>query len=61
MFAKALKSLFGSRNDRLLKQYRAVVEVINGLEPAMQQLSDVELAAPPPAPKEKGAAGPSLD
>ena len=61
MFAKALKSLFGSRNDRLLKQYRAVVEVINGLEPAIQQLSDAELAARTPALKEKVAAGASLD
>jgi preprotein translocase subunit SecA len=61
VFAKALKSLFGSRNDRLLKQFRATVEAINGLEPAIQKLSDAELAARTPAFKEKLAAGASID
>ena len=40
MISKVLKSVFGSRNDRLLKQYRATVQTINKLEAAIVQLSD---------------------
>ncbi|MGQ9684707.1 MAG: preprotein translocase subunit SecA [Thiobacillaceae bacterium] len=40
-----LKKIFGSRNERLLKQYRSVVSRINALEPEFEQLSDAELAA----------------
>ena len=61
VFANVLKAVFGSRNDRLLKQYRKTVESINALEPAMQQLSDEELAAKTPALKERVAAGAPLD
>ena len=35
-----LTQIFGSRNDRLLKQYRKTVERINALEPQFEQLSD---------------------
>ena len=49
MLNTALKAIFGSRNDRLLKQYRKTVEAINALEPAMEKLSDAELAAKTPA------------
>ena len=45
MLPKLLTSLFGSRNDRLLKQYRRVVERINALEPQFEKLSDTELRA----------------
>ena len=45
MFDNFLKSIFGSRNERLLKQYKKRVAVINGLEDAMQKLSDAELRA----------------
>jgi preprotein translocase subunit SecA len=38
----ALKAIFGSRNDRLLKQYRKTVEAINALEPRFQAMSDAE-------------------
>lgn len=38
-----LKKIFGSRNDRLLKQYRSQVARINALEPQMAALSDAEL------------------
>jgi preprotein translocase subunit SecA len=44
MFTDLLKKVFGSRNDRLLKQYRAIVVRINALESKMQGLSDEELA-----------------
>jgi preprotein translocase subunit SecA len=45
MFGDVLKKIFGSRNDRLLKQFRAKVIKINALEPAMQALSDEALKA----------------
>jgi len=57
----ALKAIFGSRNDRLLKQYRKIVEQINAIEPAIQQLSDEALAAKTPELKQKVAGGASLD
>ena len=43
MLSNVFKKVFGSRNDRLLKQYRRSVAAINALEPAMQALSDTEL------------------
>jgi preprotein translocase subunit SecA len=57
----ALKAVFGSRNDRLLKQYRKTVESINALEPAVAALSDEQLAAKTPELKAKVAAGAPLD
>ncbi len=45
MLDSFLKSIFGSRNERLLKQYRKTVEQINALEPATDQLTDAELRA----------------
>lgn len=43
MFQTLLTSIFGSRNSRLLKQYRRRVARINALEPQMEALSDDEL------------------
>ncbi|MDO5530826.1 preprotein translocase subunit SecA [Sutterella sp.] len=43
MFDELLTKIFGSRNDRLIKQYQRKVAQINKLEPAMQALSDAEL------------------
>jgi preprotein translocase subunit SecA len=57
----ALKAVFGSRNDRLLKQYRKTVESINALEPAIQKLSDAELAAKTPELRQKIQNGAPLD
>ena len=45
MFDTFLKSIFGSRNERLLKQYRKTVVQINALEPAIEKLTDTELKA----------------
>ena len=45
MFAKFFKKIFGSRNERLLKQYRQEVEKINALEPEYEKLDDVALQA----------------
>jgi preprotein translocase subunit SecA len=57
----ALKAIFGSRNDRLLKGYRKTVESINALEPQMEKLSDEQLAAKTPELKARVAAGTPLD
>jgi preprotein translocase subunit SecA len=45
MLPKLLTQIFGSRNDRLLKQYRLVVQQVNALEASFEQLDDVALKA----------------
>ena len=45
MVTGILKKIFGSRNDRLLKQYRRKVTAINALEAAIAKLSDDALRA----------------
>ena len=45
MLQSIVRKIFGSRNDRLVKQYMQKVRAINALEPAMEKLSDAELAA----------------
>jgi len=44
MLQSIAKKIFGSRNDRLVKQYMQKVRAINAFEPAMEKLSDAELA-----------------
>ena len=44
MLQSLFKKVFGSRNDRLVKQYLQKVKAINALEPAMEALTDAELA-----------------
>ncbi len=44
-FSKALTKVFGSRNDRLLKRYRRIVDIVNELEPKVQAMSDAALRA----------------
>ncbi|HSN21080.1 MAG TPA: preprotein translocase subunit SecA [Usitatibacter sp.] len=61
MLNTALKAIFGSRNDRLLKQYRKTVEQVNALEPAIQKLSDEQLAGKTPELRQKVANGAALD
>ncbi|MGW8390766.1 preprotein translocase subunit SecA [Pseudoduganella sp. HUAS MS19] len=56
-----LTQIFGSRNQRLLKQYQKTVKAINALEPEFEKLSDAELQAKTPALKERVANGESLD
>ncbi len=60
MLSTVLKAIFGSRNDRLLKQYRNRVEEINALEPELEKLSDEQLAAKTPELRQKVAAGAKL-
>ena len=45
MLSGLIKKIIGSRNDRLLKQYRRVVAQINALEESISRLSDEELTA----------------
>ena len=45
MISRALKAVFGSRNDRLLKHYGRSVRAINALEPSMAALPDHGLGA----------------
>ena len=61
MFDTFLKSIFGSRNERLLKQYRKTVVKINALEPATQKLSDAELRAKTDEFKARHDKGESLE
>jgi len=61
MLNRLLTSVFGSRNDRLVKQLGGVVKKINALEPQMQALSDAELQAKTPELRERVAKGESLD
>ncbi len=61
MFQNFLTRIFGSRNERLLKDYRKVVARINALEAGLTPLSDEELAACTPALRARLAAGESLD
>ena len=56
-----LTKLFGSRNDRLLKQYRTTVARINALEPTYEALTDAELRAKTAEFKARVAGGESLD
>ncbi|MFZ4708580.1 MAG: preprotein translocase subunit SecA [Zwartia sp.] len=56
-----LKKIFGSSNDRLLKQLRRHVVQINALEPQMQALSDEQLQGKTAAFKERLASGETLD
>jgi preprotein translocase subunit SecA len=45
MFVKLMTKMFGSRNDRLIKQMNKEVLKINALEPVLEALSDEELKA----------------
>ena len=55
-----LKKIFGSRNDRLLKQFRKHVATINGFEPKLEPLSDADLRAKTDEFRERIAAGATL-
>ena len=61
MAIKFLTSIFGSRNDRLLKGYRKTVERISSLEAEFEKLSDEQLKAKTQAFKDRVAAGEALE
>ncbi len=61
MISRVLKSVFGSRNDRLLKQYRATVVSINKLEADIAKLSDDELCRKTDDFKQRFSQGEPID
>ncbi|UXY15979.1 preprotein translocase subunit SecA [Chitiniphilus purpureus] len=61
MISTLLKKVFGSRNDRLLKQYGAIVARINALEAQFEPLSDDDLKAKTAEFRERVAKGETLD
>ncbi|MDD2915501.1 MAG: preprotein translocase subunit SecA [Gallionella sp.] len=61
MISSVLKKVFGSRNDRLLKQYRATVLSINKLEADIAKLSDDELRLKTDSFRQRFTQGETLD
>ncbi len=61
MINSLLTRVFGSRNERLLKQLQRSVGKINALEPELEQLSDEALKAKTPEFQKRIAEGEALD
>ena len=61
MATNFLTKIFGSRNDRLLKQYRTVVTRINAMESALEALTDEALKAKTGEFRDRVAKGETLD
>ncbi|MBK8890471.1 MAG: preprotein translocase subunit SecA [Dechloromonas sp.] len=61
MISGLLRKVFGSRNDRLIKQYAQAVKRVNAFESAVQALSDEQLRAKTVEFRERHANGESLD
>jgi preprotein translocase subunit SecA len=61
MATNFLTKIFGSRNDRLIKQYRKTVDRINAFEPALESLNDEQLRAKTQEFKDRLTAGETLD
>ena len=61
MLNRALTSIFGSRNERVLRQLSRTVARINALEPEFERLDDEALRGKTEAFKQRVAAGESLD
>ncbi|MBS0211854.1 MAG: preprotein translocase subunit SecA [Proteobacteria bacterium] len=61
MLNSLLTRVFGSRNERLLKQLQKNVVKINALEPKLQKLSDAELQGKTAEFRERIASGQTLD
>ena len=61
MLSKIIKSVFGSRNDRLIRSYTARANEISKMEKSLMSLSDAELKAKTSYFKSKLNEGTSLD
>jgi preprotein translocase subunit SecA len=61
MITGFLQKIFGSRNQRLVKQYQKTVVSINALEPQIEQLTDDQLRAKTGEFRQRVAGGESLD
>src|SRR5476649_789783 len=56
-----LQKFFGSRNQRLVKQYQKTVAAINAFEPTIEQYTDKQLRAKTDEFRQRVASGESLD
>jgi preprotein translocase subunit SecA len=56
-----LQKLFGSRNQRLVKQYQKTVAAINAFEPTIEKYTDKQLRAKTDEFRQRVASGESLD
>jgi preprotein translocase subunit SecA len=61
MISGLLKKIFGSRNDRLIRQYSQTVARINSFEPALKALTDEQLRDKTAEFKQRLAKGETLD
>ena len=61
MATNILTKIFGSRNDRLLKQYRHTVSRINAMEAGLEALSEDALKAKTQEFRDRVASGETLD
>jgi preprotein translocase subunit SecA len=61
MLQTLAKKIFGSRNDRLVKQYRQKVAAINAHEASLEKLTDEQLTAKTAEFKERFSNGEPLD
>src|SRR6201996_3400673 len=61
MATNFLTQIFGSRNDRLLKQYRKTVERINSLEQSFEKLDEAALRGKTQEFKDRVAKGETLE
>ncbi|HQN64061.1 MAG TPA: preprotein translocase subunit SecA [Methylophilus sp.] len=61
MLSALFKKLFGSRNERLVKEYGLIVKKINALEPTIQVLSDEALRAKTDEFKQRHQSGETLE
>jgi preprotein translocase subunit SecA len=61
MFASLARAVFGTSNDRALKNFARQVAAINAFEPALAALDDAALAAKTPEFRARLAAGETLD
>ena len=61
MIVSVLKKVFGTKNDRIIKELSVILDEINRLEPSLTTLTDEELKARTPQFKERLQNGASLD
>ena len=61
MIGSIVRKIFGSRNERLLKQFRKVVDLVNALEPEVNILSNEELKNKTEVFKQRFKDGETLD
>jgi preprotein translocase subunit SecA len=61
MINSLLTRVFGSRNERQLRQLNRIVAKVNALEPEIEKLSDEQLKAKTPEFKQRIADGEALD